>query len=203
MGGVTTAVVAALSTAWGLALLAALDASVVFFLPLAVDVVVVSLVARDPARFWLYPLLATAGSLAGGAVTWWLGARLGSEGLGRLVPAARLQWVRDRVERQGAVALALAALIPPPFPFTLFELTAGALAVPPVTFLATLAAARLARFGVESVLARTQGERIIGWMESDPFRWLVIAIAVAAVAGTAWSVWSLWKRSRTGRPQRS
>lgn len=55
--------------AWGVAVLAALDSSLVFFMPFGVDALVIYLAARDEALFWLYPLLATAGSLAGAAVT--------------------------------------------------------------------------------------------------------------------------------------
>lgn len=88
----------------GLVVLALLDATVLVFLPLALDFVLVLMVANDPERFWLYPLLAVAGSVLGALRTWWLGQRLGEEGLGRLVSEARLERVRDRVEDRGAVA---------------------------------------------------------------------------------------------------
>ena len=40
----------------------ALDSSMVFFLPLGIDFVVIILAARKPELFWLYAPLATAGS---------------------------------------------------------------------------------------------------------------------------------------------
>ena len=52
---------------WGVVLIAALDASLVFFLPLGVDIVVILLSARHPATFWLYALLAMIGSVIGAA----------------------------------------------------------------------------------------------------------------------------------------
>ncbi|MBW8714198.1 MAG: hypothetical protein JF632_08995, partial [Acidobacteria bacterium] len=42
----------------GLVLLAALDSSMVFFLPLGIDFVLILLAARQPELFWLYAVLA-------------------------------------------------------------------------------------------------------------------------------------------------
>ena len=53
----------------GLLVLGALDASLVFFLPLGIDFVVIILSARKPELFWLYALLAMAGSLLGAGIT--------------------------------------------------------------------------------------------------------------------------------------
>ena len=41
----------------------ALDSSLIFFLPLGIDFAVIILAARKPELFWLYALLATAGSV--------------------------------------------------------------------------------------------------------------------------------------------
>jgi membrane protein YqaA with SNARE-associated domain len=56
----------------GLVLMGLLDASMVFFLPLGIDFVTIIMAARKPDLFWLYALLATAGSLAGrsGILRW-------------------------------------------------------------------------------------------------------------------------------------
>ena len=65
----------------GLVALAALDASVIFFLPFGIDFVLIILSARRPDWFWLYALLATTGSIAGTAVTFWIGKKVGVHGL--------------------------------------------------------------------------------------------------------------------------
>ena len=49
----------------GLVVMGALDSSLVFFLPLGIDFVVIILTARKPELFWLYALLATLGPLIG------------------------------------------------------------------------------------------------------------------------------------------
>ena len=55
-------------TWWGPFVVGALDSSLVFFMPFGVDALVIYLAARDETLFWIYPLLATAGSLAGAAM---------------------------------------------------------------------------------------------------------------------------------------
>ncbi len=187
---------AALLGPWGLVVLAALDSSAVFFLPLALDAAVVALVARQPELFWLFPLVATAGSTLGGALTFWLGRRLGAEGLDRLVSKRRLDAARERVEERGAVALALPALVPPPFPFTAFLLAGGALEVRPAPFLLTLAGARLFRFGLEAILARRYGDAISAFLQSDVTRWAVGILIMICFAGTAWAVARVYGRGR-------
>ncbi len=72
-------------TPFGLVLMGALDSSLVFFLPLGIDFVVIILTARHPELFWLYAILATVGSLIGAALTFWIGRKVGEHGLSRLI----------------------------------------------------------------------------------------------------------------------
>ena len=146
---------------WGAYVLALLDATMVVFLPFGVDALVIYLSARNGMLFWMYPLLATAGSLTGAAMTYWIGKKGGEIGLQRFVSPRRLERVRSRVQRQGAVAMAFAALMPPPFPLTPFVLTCGALEVDRWIFLSTFALMRLIRFGSEAALARIYGRGVL------------------------------------------
>ena len=110
----------------------ALDASLVFFLPLGIDFVVIVMTARKPELFWLYALLATAGSLTGAAGTYWIGKKAGEKGLTRFVSPRRLERVKAARQPRRATSMAGLALIPPPFPFTPFVLVSGALGHEPV-----------------------------------------------------------------------
>src|SRR5690349_5165717 len=112
-------------TWWGAFLMGALDSSMLFFLPFGMDALVIYLAARHRDLFWMYPLLAAAGSLTGAVVTFWIGQKAGEEGLERLVPKRQLERIRERVRGGGAIAMALAALLPPPFPLTPIILTSG------------------------------------------------------------------------------
>jgi len=184
-------------TWWGAAVLAALDTSMLFFLPFGVDAVVIFLAARDDQWFWIYPLLATGGSLAGATFTFWIGRKLGDHGLERLVSERRLERVRCRVKDSGAIAMAMAALLPPPFPLTPFILTCGALDVNKWRFFGTFGAIRLLRFGVEAVLARIYGERVLRVLQSDAFQTVIMGFVVIAVLGTIVSGVLLWRGSRS------
>jgi membrane protein YqaA with SNARE-associated domain len=180
-------------TWWGSFLLAALDSSMLFFLPFGIDALVIFLAARDEGLFWMYPLLATAGSVTGAAITFWIGRKVGEVGLERLVPEHRLERVKRRVKGSGAVAMAVPALLPPPFPLTPFVLTCGALEVSRPLFFLTFGAVRLLRFGAEAVLARVYGRGVLRVLQSDEFQMVVGGFIVIALIGTAISAVMLWR----------
>jgi membrane protein DedA with SNARE-associated domain len=184
---------------WGLWLLAALDSTMVLFLPLGVDIAVIILASRTRALFWLYPILASAGSLCGAAITFYIGRRLGEAGLERFVPKKQLVRFRHRIEDKGAVALAVLDMIPPPFPFTACILIAGALKVSTPLFFVTLGATRLLRFGGEAVLAYFYGRQIINWLESDIVTYIGTGLFAVAVIGTAISIVELVHKTRAHR----
>jgi membrane protein YqaA with SNARE-associated domain len=180
--------------------LAALDSTLFFSLPFGIDTAVIVSSAHLGAKAWILPLLATAGATAGGALTFWMGVKVGEKGLDRYASQARLEKIRRRVRNSGAIALAALDLIPPPFPFTLFVLAAGALEVKGSTFFMTLVACRLLRFGVEAALAVVYGGRILKWLNSDLFHDVVGGMIVLAVALTIVSLVKLVRSGdRTGR----
>src|SRR5579884_2892615 len=182
----------------GVIVLAALDSTLFFSLPFGIDAVVIILAARTKTNAWIVPLLATGGSIAGAALTFWMGVKVGDAGLERFVDARRLKKVRDKIQRSGAIALAVLDLIPPPFPFTPFVLAAGALEVRVSTFFVTLAACRIFRFGLESLLAVLYGRRIVAVLNSDLFHDIVFGCIVLAAILTTLSVVKL---VRSTRPQ--
>jgi membrane protein YqaA with SNARE-associated domain len=180
----------------GLVLMGVLDASMVFFLPLGIDFVVILMAARRPELFWLYALLATLGSVAGAAGTFWVGHQVGERGLTRFVSPRRLKRVKSRLDK-GAFVVAGLALIPPPFPFTPFVLASGAFGMNPRTFFGALALARAFRFGVEAALASRYGRRgILRWMRTPTFHMVVAAFIVLAVIGTIVSAVVLIRSSK-------
>jgi membrane protein YqaA with SNARE-associated domain len=188
-------------TWWGAFMIAALDATMVVFLPFGVDAVVIYLAARNDDLFWIYPLLAAAGSLAGAGTTYWIGKKIGDVGLERYVPERRLARLKTRVRDSGAIAMAVPALMPPPFPLTPFVLTCGALNVNPWRFFSIFATMRLLRFGAEAALAVVYGRGILRILESDAFQMVVAAFIVIAVLGTAASAVMLWRSTHESRPQ--
>jgi membrane protein YqaA with SNARE-associated domain len=179
----------------GLVLMGILDGSMVFFLPLGIDFVVILMSARKPDLFWLYALLATTGSVIGAAGTFWIGKKAGEAGLERFVSPRRLRRVKASVSR-GAFVVAGLALVPPPFPFTPFVLASGAFGMNPWSFLGMLAAARAFRFAVEAALASYYGGGILRWMKTLMFQAVVGVFIALAVVGTIVSSILVYRSSK-------
>jgi membrane protein YqaA with SNARE-associated domain len=179
----------------GVVAMGILDASMVFFLPLGIDFVVIVMTARKPELFWLFALLATLGSLIGAAGTFWIGKKAGEKGLSRFVRPRRLERVKARVNR-GAFVVAGLALIPPPFPFTPFVLASGALGMRPWSFFGALGAARALRFGAEAALAFRYGSQILRWMKTPTFQTVVGVLIALAVIGTIVSAVMVYRGSK-------
>lgn len=187
----------------GVPVLAALDSTLFFSLPFGIDAAVILLAARMGRRAWMVPLLATAGSIAGAALTFWMGMKIGEKGLDRYVSPQRLKRIRARINRNGAVALAVLDLIPPPFPFTPFVLAAGALEVRVSTFFVTLAACRILRFGAEAALAIVYGHRILSVLDSDLFHEIAFGCIALAAVLTVLSTVHLVRSTRPARRRRA
>ena len=168
-------------------------------MPFGVDALVIYLAARDEQLFWVYPILAAAGSLAGGLLTFWIGRKAGKVGLPRLVPQRQIDKLCTKVQERGAAALALPAILPPPFPLTPYVLTCGALQVNPWWFFPTFTAVRLVRFAIGATLGHLYGPRILRVLESPTMQNVVIGFVVIALIGTIVSGGLLWRNAHQER----
>jgi membrane protein YqaA with SNARE-associated domain len=185
----------------GLLILGILDSSILF-MPLANDLLVVAMTAKRHLLLPYFAAMATAGSVLGCCITDFLARKGGEEGLEKHVPRGRLEYVKRRVKENAAYALAFAAVMPPPFPFTPFVAGAAALQYPRKKLLSVVAAARFFRFSMEGVLAIFFGTRILQLAQSRAVEYVIIALMVIAIGGSAFSIYSWVKRSRSvGRRQ--
>ncbi len=192
-------IVAFIASPVGIVALAALDSTIFFAFPGGVDTAVVVLAAQGRAYPWIAALLATIGSVAGAAFTFWMGSKIGAHGLEHYIPARRLSRIRRKVHNTGAIGMAVLDLLPPPFPFTPFILAAGALTVDVPTFFATLTVCRLIRFGLEALLAAIYGRSLLTWFESDVFHDIVIVMSALGIGLTIVSIVKLVTSSRAPR----
>lgn len=176
--------------------LAALDSTILFFLPAAIDTAVIVMSVRHPDWFWFYPILAVAGSVAGAAVTFQMGHKIGEAGLAHWISAGRMKQVRKKIDAHGVVVMGMTAALPPPFPLTPFVLTSGALGLDKRKFFLSLAGSRFVRFGAESLLAITYGRRILTWLRADIVEYAISVLMVIALVGTAISVGQVIRKAR-------
>ena len=179
----------------GLLLLGALDSSFLF-LPLGNDLLVVALTAAHRNRMLYYVVMSTAGSISGVAFTHWVSSRGGQKTIESSGKSKRIAYVERKVKERGGVAIAAAALMPPPFPFTGFIIVAAALQYPLKRMLAIIAASRAVRFFIDGVLALIFGRRIIEMAKAPWVKGFIIALVIISIAGSAYSIFGWLRKGR-------
>jgi membrane protein YqaA with SNARE-associated domain len=130
--------------------------SILLPLPSLNDLLLIDLSIQYPFRMPFYATLATLGSLAGSVLLYFI-ARKGEEAAFHKKAGSQAPKIHRWMERNGFVTLLIAALLPPPTPFKLFVLAAGALGMPFRGFLAAMTIARAIRFFAEGYLAVRYG----------------------------------------------
>ncbi len=181
---------------FGLLLLGTLDSSFLF-MPLGNDLLVIALTAAHHTRMPYYVAMATAGSVLGVAFTHWGSVKGGEKAIEGDRKGRRVSYIERKMKERGGAALAFAALMPPPFPFTGFVIVAGALQYPLRKMLWIIAGCRVLRFTIESLLALIYGRRIIEMAKAPWLQHLVLALVAISIAGSAWSIFGWIKKSRT------
>jgi membrane protein YqaA with SNARE-associated domain len=101
----------------GLLLLGILDSSFLF-LPFGNDFLLIAMAAREHARWPYFAAMAAAGSVLGSFITDAISRKGGEAGLERKFSRRRLEYVKKKITKNAGWTLGLAALMPPPFPFT-------------------------------------------------------------------------------------
>jgi len=180
----------------GLLLLGVLDSSFLF-MPLGNDLLVVALTANHHERIFYYVAMATLGSVGGVFITDWVARKGGEKGIDR--KSRRIRYVERKVENNGALALVVASVMPPPFPFTPFIIVAAALQYPRQKLLGIVAVCRAVRFSAEAWLAVVFGRRIIAMADQPAVQWFIIALVVISMGGSAFSIWNWIRKGRTAR----
>ena len=173
---------------------AALDSSRLIFPPIDVEAAIVIL-KRHSEIVWLLPFLATAGSLIGAAMAFWIGRKIGKNGLEHWVSPGVLESVRREVSHKGAVALVLPALLPPPFPLMPFVLACGALSVSATRFFIMFASLRLVRFSILTALAWFYGRQILTMFQTGTFKAVMAVFVGLIVVGTSTTIYRLATRT--------
>jgi membrane protein YqaA with SNARE-associated domain len=168
---------------WGPFVIAALD-SAAMGLPL--DVVVAGYVYKDHARFWLYVLMASAGSALGSIVLYVIGYKGGEELLRKRMSPERFEKFHQAFDKHPFWSLMFPSMLPPPTPFKLIVLTAAASEMQLSHFLMAIFFGRCIRFFILSMLTIKFGP---GFLEFSgkflKFHWPWVLAGV----GVALAIW--------------
>jgi membrane protein YqaA with SNARE-associated domain len=129
--------------------------------PGSMDVMAIVLSARQPELWLYYALMATAGSVIGGFVTYRVAGRSAKGALTRWLPKKTLAKADEKVQRWGFGAIAVPALLPPPVPMVPFLFAAGTMQYSIKKLLAALTLGRIVRYCLLAFLAATYGRRAL------------------------------------------
>ncbi len=163
-------------------------------LPGILDVATIVMSARQQQWWLYYVLMASAGSVIGGFITYRLARKGGKEALERRFSHRKVDKVCEIFGRWGFGAIAIPALLPPPVPMVPFLLAAGAMQYPVRKFLAALTLGRISRYLILAYLAARYGRQIIAFIAEHGHP-VVVAIFVVLLA-TAAVVLYFWRGSK-------
>ncbi len=166
----------------GLFLVAFLDSTFLPF-PSVNDLLLIDLSIQFPARVPYYAAMSTLGSLIGCLILYEI-ARKGEEAAFQKRAGTRAAGIRHWVERNGFLSLLVAALLPPPTPFKVFVLAAGALEMPLRPFVMALVIARSVRFYGEGYFAVRYGPGATRFLVGHKLAFTVVSLlSVVALYG--------------------
>ena len=141
--------------AFGLFVVALLDSTFVP-LPSSADALMIVLSTAHPSWMLLYAFMATAGSAVGCWILYSISRRAGARALSRFSERKQNR-VKYLIERYDMIAVLVATLLPPPFPFKLFVVTAGVFRFSLLRFMLAIVAGRAFRFLLEGYFAVRYG----------------------------------------------
>jgi membrane protein YqaA with SNARE-associated domain len=136
---------------------------------------------QAPARMPFYALGATAGSVVGCLILYYISKRAGRRALEKFSDEKRAR-VKELVDRYDVLSVLVASLLPPPFPFKLFVITAGVFRLSVLRFAIAVAVGRAFRFFLEGFIAVKYGEQAGKFLEDNyPFVGIGLAVVIVAV----------------------
>lgn len=143
--------------AFGLFAIALLDAGMIP-LPGGPDVVLMTLSHLNNAMTPVYVLAVTLGSTLGCLFPYYIGLKTGEAALRRFSPEKRAR-VTALIDQYDLWAMLVGAVLPPPFPFKIFLITAGVFRMKVWRFLIALLIGRSIRYSLEGWMAVTYGDQ--------------------------------------------
>jgi len=174
----------------GLFVVALLESS---FLGVPASDVLIVMTAKSPARLGYYALMLTAGSSIGSLILFGLGRKGGQFFLKKRFSQHRIARNSDLLQRYGFLTLFVASLLPPPTPFKLFVVLAGAGGMGAWPFTMSVALGRSVRYFGEGFLALRYGDRAMDAIRANGATFALV-LAATVLAGAI--AYFLWRRFR-------
>ena len=178
---------------WGAGAVAMLDSSTI---PVPMDAILAIYIWNDHRHFWLYCVMASAGSAVGGLLPYGLGRAGGELFLLKRVDRAKFEAMRTRFESQEFWAMAIPSMLPPPTPWKAFVFAAGVFEMRVTLFMLAVFTGRLIRWLVLSALVLELGPGAVQIVERHALLALGIVIGLSAIG---FGIWWLTGKRKGGR----
>jgi membrane protein YqaA with SNARE-associated domain len=162
----------------GLFTVALLDSTFVP-LPSSADALLLLLSTAKPQWMPLYVLMATSGSAIGCWILYKISEKAGSRMLKKFSEGKQKR-VKELIERYDMFAVLVATLLPPPFPFKLFVITAGVFRFSLWRFMLAIIAGRTFRFLLEGYFAVRYGAEAKAII-ARYYPWIALVLVVGIV----------------------
>jgi membrane protein YqaA with SNARE-associated domain len=137
------------------------------------------LTIAHPRLMIVYALLATAGSTIGCVILYYVSCRAGGKALKKF-SAAKQARVKELIARYDVLSVLVASLMPPPFPFKLFVLTAGVCRFSLARFTLAIIAGRGFRFLLEGYFAIRYGAQARQVLQKY-YPWIGLGLAILVI----------------------
>jgi membrane protein YqaA with SNARE-associated domain len=173
---------------WGAGAVALLDSSTI---PVPMDAVLAVWIWNNKSQFWLYVVMAAAGSAVGGLVPYGLGRAGGELFLLKRVNRERFEAMRARFESQEFWAMAIPSMLPPPTPWKAFVFAAGVFEMRVVLFMFAVFTGRLIRWLILSLLVIELGPGAVQIVQRHALAVLGIVGGLGILAFVLW-----WRKKR-------
>jgi membrane protein YqaA with SNARE-associated domain len=176
---------------WGAAAVALLDSSTI---PVPMDIMIAGWVWNDPTRFWMYCVMASAGSAVGGLLPYGLGRAGGELFLLKRINRERYEQLRTRFEKQEFLAMTIPSMLPPPTPWKLFVFAAGVFEMRVAPFMLAVFVGRMIRWLVLSILVLKLGPGAVNIVAHHAVPVVLTVLGLGLIWGAWW-----WMRRRRKR----
>ena len=175
---------------WGAGAVAILDSSSI---PVPMDAILAVWIWNNKGQFWLYAMMAAAGSAIGGLLPYGLGRAGGELFLLKRVNRQRFEALRARFEQQEFWAMAVPSMLPPPTPWKAFVFAAGVFEMRVLLFMLAVFTGRLIRWLVLSLLVIELGPGAVQVIERHALAALAIVGGVGLIVFAVW-----WRKKKRG-----
>ena len=179
----------------GILLVAFLDSSILS-LPEIADLLVIWMVTKHHSLFELYVACATAGSVAGCLILYYIGKKGGEALMRRRFNSSSVDRTLGAFRRHGVMAVLVPSILPPPAPFKIFVLLAGVADISVTRFTLAIVIGRGARYFVEGLLALWYGEQAMAFIrDHGP----AVALVVVAALVVGFAVYLFWTKAKAAK----